>query len=89
MKIFVITDLHGRVTGTVRQPPPGEHGLTVRVGPSKHQRVHEVELPQELQRELGKDDDIGAFHRAVEKLVPQSRKTKRNGSGGRARKSRR
>jgi len=79
MKIYAVTDARGRLIGTVR-PALGEStqdslddSPRAGVAPHKSQRIYELELPKEHERELREGDDIGAFHRAIEKLVKDTR----------------
>jgi hypothetical protein len=52
MKVTIVTDLAGRITGMVRSTgaESKEAPAEVRIVPSPNQIVHEIELPAELDR---------------------------------------
>jgi hypothetical protein len=70
MKVFVITNSRGAIVGTVfsganqHAPSPG------RPSPLRGQRVHEAELPPELEG----NTSVDVLHRALAKLIQKSRR---------------
>jgi hypothetical protein len=67
MKIFVITNEHGKVIGTARAHERGTEGPSGgRPISARGQRVHEITLPTELQAIR----DVRELHNALEKHLP-------------------
>ena len=70
MKVFVITNSKGAIVGTVfssaneNAPSPG------RPSPLRGQRVHEAELPPELDG----SKSVDVLHRALAKLIQKPRR---------------
>ena len=68
MKLHVITNAQGKVLGTSKSGPsqPGAPALG-RFIPADGQKVHDIEVPDELSN----IKDAGELHKAVEKHIPK------------------